>query len=101
MTDLQETDKKLCAIWEAEIEWVSQTYLQPALNPQSGAKQAQTLPLAYPVGGETNSDEKWQIATKKTDKRKKSALNSEVPLQNHFMVLQAEREEETITGKSS
>jgi len=74
--------------------------MQTSLNPQSGAKKPQTLPLAHLVG-DTNSDENWKIATTKVNRRKKPSSKPEVPLQNHFMVLQAEKEKETVTGKSS
>lgn len=75
--------------------------MQTSLNPQPRAKKPQTLPLAHLVLGDTNSDENWKIATTKVNRRKKPSSKPEVPLQNHFMVLQAEKEKETVTGKSS
>lgn len=39
LTELQETVKGLCAIWEAGIEMVSQIHVQSALNTQYGPKQ--------------------------------------------------------------
>ena len=93
--------QRLCTIRQADIERVSQIHTQPALNPQSAAKQSQSPPLAHPVGREDNSDEKWQITTRKTHKRKKPAPKPEVHVQNCFMVLHIEKEKETITGKSS
>lgn len=78
----------------------SWTHVQPALNTQSGAKQPQAPPLAHPVRGEANSDGKWIIAIRKTNRTKKPASKLEVPLQNHFTVLQTE-EKETISAKLS
>ena len=78
--------QRLCTIRQADIERVSQIHTQPALNPQSTAKQSQSPPLAHPVGREDNSDEKWQITTRKTHKRKKPAPKLEVHVQNCFMV---------------
>lgn len=67
-------------------------HLQTALNPQSGAKQLQTPSLAHLVGGDTNSDEKWEIVMTKTNRRNKPSSKPEVPLQNPFMVFQTEKE---------
>ena len=79
------------------MEGVRQIHMQSALNPQFGAKQPHTPPLADPVGEEDNSDEKWQTITRKTNKRKKLASKPEVPLQSHFMVLHIEKAK--VTGK--
>lgn len=68
-------------------------HMQTALNPQSGAvEQLQTPPLAHLVGGDTNSDEKWEIATTEANRRNKPSSKPEVPLQNLFMVFQTEKE---------
>jgi len=45
--------------------------MQPVLNLQSGARQLQTPPLAHAFGEKGNSDEKWQIAMRRTNKKKK------------------------------
>lgn len=71
--------------------------MQPVLNLQSGAKQSQTPPLAHPFGEKDNSDEKWQIAMRSTNK-KKPAPKPDVPLWNHFDFLQTEKERETVAG---
>lgn len=42
---------------------------------------------------------KWKNAVRKTNRRKKPDSKPEVPLQNHFKVLQTEEEKETATGK--
>lgn len=74
--------------------------MKPVLNPQPGAKQPQTPSLAYTVGRKTNSAEKWQIATRKTNKRKKTASKPEVPLQNCKEILQTEKGKETASELS-
>lgn len=79
MTELQETVKRLYTIREAEMEKDSWIHMQPTLNPQPRAKQPQNPPLAHPVRGEDNSNEKWQTAMTKT-KRKRPASKPEVSL---------------------
>jgi len=49
--DLQGTVKRLYTIREAELERVNQIQAHSPLNQQSGAKQLQTPPLAYPDVG--------------------------------------------------
>jgi len=59
------------------MEIDSWTHMQPALNPQSGAKQPQIPSETYPVRGEANSGEKWQTARTKTNMTKKPASKPE------------------------
>lgn len=93
----ERTVKSLSAIREAEIE--SQPHSRGAYIEFTVLDQtAQNSPTGiFPLGRQ----QWWETGNchKKDEQEKKVCLNAEVPLQNHFTVLQAEKEKETLTGK--